>query len=81
MCAYKAWVISPPTPSIPSINYLALISNFHTAFKGRKREVGRQWGNIFKWYKETTMNQDSYAQQHKLSNMKVKKRHAQRCRK
>jgi hypothetical protein len=40
ICAYKAWVISPPcphplcplplpsTPSIPSRNYFALISNF-----------------------------------------------------
>jgi hypothetical protein len=34
LCAYKAWVISPPpppsspTPSIPSRNYFALISNF-----------------------------------------------------
>jgi hypothetical protein len=45
ICAYKAWVISPPcphplpyhplcplllplTPSIPSINYFALLSNF-----------------------------------------------------
>jgi hypothetical protein len=28
ICAYNAWVISPPTPSIPGRNYFALISNF-----------------------------------------------------